>query len=211
MQTVGIVAIALLAGLFLALLLLGLGILLWLAFRLRQQTAEVAARQSAVQTETAALLEKSHAEILRLNQEHAARLKSEVESAKAGFVTIRNDVQTAWTEQMNAISVMLVEHRREIQAGIDRINAEALQTAAARNLKAVTGLEKMVALLQQMMLESYTPKPGTEYGAEEYAPEEPTRFGTPPPTGFSVSETARLDEEAEAEQRAEAAEESIEA
>jgi hypothetical protein len=52
--------------------------------------------------------------------------------------------------------------------------------------------EKAIGVLQQMILESER-APGAEYGAEEFAPEE-GKFG-PPPSGFSIGTTARLDEE----------------
>lgn len=199
MSTVGIVVIALAAGAFLILFLLGLALLLWKAFESQRLMRELRAVLAAVQAETAALLEKSQTELKTLTETHANRLRAELESAKAALTRLHADVRSAWVEESRSLSTILAEHRQQIGAAIDKINAEALQAAAARSIAAVQKLEKVVGILQKMMLEAGE-RPGVEYGPEEFAPEADGRFGTPV-SAYSVGATARLDEEAAAEER----------
>ena len=177
MNIVGIVALSVLGALFVFALLGGAGVLIWLAWSLKKQTA-------ALQEKTASV----YAETKELMATYQAELKSVVESAKAGFGAIRKDVQA-----------QLEEHRRQMQSGIDKINAEALQGAAARSIQACLRLEKAIGVLQQMFLETET-RSTHEFAPEEFAPEEST-FG-PPPTGYSVGTAAQLDQQADAEEQA---------
>ncbi len=190
MSTVAIVLLALAAGAFLILLLGALGICIWAALHIQRGQRELKAERLAVQTETAATLNS-----------HAAKIKAEVDSAKASFTAIRNEIRSAWIEETRSLNALLVEHRAEMAKAIDKINAEALQAAAARSIAAVQKLERSVGILQKMMLEAGE-RPGEEYGPEEYAPESGDKFGTPV-SQYSLGAVARLDEAAAAEERAE--------
>ena len=177
MNTVGIVALSVLGALFFFAMIAGVVTLIWLAWSLKKQTAALQEKTISVYAETGKLMAAYQAET-----------KSTVESAKASFGAIRNEVRA-----------QLEEHRRQMQAGIDKINAEALQGAAARSIQACLRLEKAIGVLQQMFLETET-RSTHEFAPEEFAPEEST-FG-PPPTGYSVGTAAQLDQQADAEEQA---------
>lgn len=194
MNVIGIVAISVLAAIFLFALLGGVGVLIWLAIRLRRDLDAAQTKSTSVHAETEKLLAANQAEV-----------KGSIEAARAKFDGIRSQimaaiddsrkaVDTAQVAQTKALDDVLAVHRKEMQDGIDKINAEALTTVAVRLTQVCVRAEKAVAVLQQMILESEK-SPGAEYGAEEFAPEE-NRFG-PPPSGFSQSITARLDDEAD--------------
>jgi len=181
MSTIGIVAISVIAALFLFILIAGLGALLWLAWQLRRLLLESQARSAAVYAETEKLLSGYQAES-----------RSQLESAKSAFSSIRNEVRSTLESQRADLGVVLEHHRNQMQQGIDKINAEALQAAAARSIQACLRMEKVAGLLQQMFSETEA-RVTNDYGPEEFAPEE-SRFGTPP-TGYSVGVTAALDEQ----------------
>lgn len=196
MSLIGIVAISVLAALFLFTLLAGLAVLIWLALRVRKEIASL----SAVYAETQKLL-----------QSHQAESRTSIESAKSSFGAIRNEVKTALDGQQKAAEQALADHqkaltvtldgfRREMQAAIAKINAEALQTVAVRLTQVCVRAEKAIGVLQQLILETEK-SPGAQYGDEEFAPEEST-FGAPP-SGYSRSQTARMDDEADVTQLAE--------
>ena len=186
MGTIGIIAISVVAALFLFILTAGLGILIWLAWQLRRSLADSQTRSAAVYVETEALL-----------RGYQAETKSLLESAKSGFTSIRNDVKSTLESQRAELGVVLEYHRNQMQQGIDKINAEALQSAAVRSVQACLRLEKVAVLLQQLFSDTET-RSTHEFGPDEFAPEE-SQFGTPP-TGYSVSSTAALDEADQAEQ-----------
>lgn len=198
MNELGIIAIALAAGAFCVLLLLGLAVLLWVAFENRKQATAFAGIQNDLRAEMRGVLEKSQSEMLKASTEHAARLRAELESAKSALGKTQAQVAAAWEKIEKDLSATLESHRKEMREEIEKINAEALQAAAVRSIHAVRELEKVVTLLQKLMLEAGE-KPGSEYGPEEYATEDNPTFGTPP-TGFSVSPVTRLDEEAQQEE-----------
>jgi hypothetical protein len=194
MNVIGIVAISVLCALFGFAVLAAAGVLIWLAIRLRRELAEAKKQNESVYAETGKLLGANQAEI-----------KGLIEGARSKFDGIRAQIQTviedsrkateaAQTAQGKALNEVLATHRKEMQDGIDKINAEALQTVAVRLTQVCVRAEKAIGVLQQMILESEK-APGAEYGAEEFAPEE-NQFG-PPPSGFSRSVTARMDDEAD--------------
>ena len=196
MSTVGVVALSILAAFVLFALLASIALLLWLAFSLKKTLASVEKLISSV-----------HAETEKQLATHQSESKSVVESAKAGFSAIRTEVRglledhrketrTTSDEYRKELAGILDSHRQEMKAGIDRINADALQGAAARSIQACLKLEKTVTLLQTMMLDTET-RSTYEAGAEDFAPEEP-KFGTPP-SGYGMGQTAMLDMEAERE------------
>lgn len=217
MNLVGIVALSVAAALFLFLLLAGAGILIWLALRLKKT-------QDAAEIETASV----HAETKNLLATHQAESKAAIESAKAGFSAIRNETRATLDEQgkaqqtraagyEEALTALLAAQRKEIaetldgfrrqmQVAIDKINAEALTGAAARSIQACLRLEKVASILQQMFTDAEA-RSTHEYAPEEFAPEE-NRFGTPP-SGYSVSQTARMDEEVDIVAQAEMVTEAV--
>lgn len=189
MSTIGIVALSILAALFLFLLLGGVAIQVWQAFSLKRQLAGAKAE-----------IDRVYAETERLLAAHQAESKSTIESAKSAFSAIRTEVRGLLESHRQELGAILEAHRAAMQAGIDKINAEALQGAAARSIQACLRLEKAIGVLQQLFLDTES-RSTHEYGPEEFAPEEAS-FGTPP-TSFSVGQTAQLDEEAERGQQQE--------
>ena len=187
MSVIGIVAISILAALFLFLLLGGVALLVWLAFSLKRQVAAAKAESAAVYAETGQLLATYQAES-----------KSAIESAKSSFSAIRTEVRGLLEDHRRELAATLEAHRAAMQAGIDKINAEALQGAAARSIQACLRLEKAISVLQQLFLETES-RSTHEYGANEFAPEE-SIFGTPP-TGFGMGPTAALDQQAQDEEQ----------
>lgn len=173
MNTVGIVAISLLAGMFLLAMVAGLVLLIVLAMRLSRALDKSQKENAAVYAETRTALSGYQAEI-----------KAAIDSAKASFSAIRTETKT-----------ILEEHRKQMQGGIEKINAEALQGAAARSIQACMRLEKVAVTMQSLFLDAET-RPTHEYGAEDFAPEA-TTFGGPP-SAFSVGQTSAMDAEAEA-------------
>ena len=107
MSTIGIVFIALIAGAFLILLLLGLGLLLWKSFTLAQQMREAENQRAIVQVETAKTLDRYQTEIKALTEAHANRLKSDLESTKAAMNAIRAEIRSTWVEQTQALNALL--------------------------------------------------------------------------------------------------------
>jgi molybdenum cofactor biosynthesis enzyme MoaA len=188
MSIVGIVSLSILAALFLFLLLGGVAVLIWLALSLKRQLAAAKEQFTAVYAETGRLLAA-----------HQAESKATIESAKSSFVAIRTEVRGLLEDHRRELAAILEAHRAAMQAGIDKINAEALQGAAARSIQACLRLEKAIGVLQQLFLETES-RSTHEYGAEEFAPEEST-FGAPP-SGFGLSPTAALDQQAQTEEQA---------
>lgn len=201
MSTVAIVTLALIGGAAAILVLLGIGILLWAAFKLHGSSNRLETDLMTVREGNREIMEKSQAEMLRVNTENAKALRSEVESAKAAFTAIRNDLRQTSDSLVKTVENLLSAHQLAMMAAVDKINAEALQKAAAQNIKAVQELSKCVALFQQMLLAN-EPQAANEYGPEDYAPESESRFG-PPSSHYGVGTTARLDQEVEAEERGE--------
>lgn len=183
MSTIGIAALSLFCGLFLALLLAGLSTLIWLALTLRKTLAAVSVEMKSVSFETRALLAQYQGEMVK-----------QVESSKSSFGAVRTEIKTLLEEQRQKTHGILEEHRKQMQAGIDRINADALQGAAARAIQACLRLEKAVGVIQQLFLNGEE-RVTNQYGAEEFAPEESTFGG--PPSGYSQSQTARFDDSVE--------------
>lgn len=176
MNVIGIVSLSLLCGLFLALLIGGLAMLVWLAVKLRRENAQM---REAIQS---------------LIVTHQAELKSSIESAKASFGAIRTEMKTVLDTHNKATKSTLDEHRRQMKEGIDKINAEALIGASARAVQACQRLENAAGIIQRLFMDTEN-RPTHEYRAEEMAPET-TSFGGPP-SAFSVSQTAAMDTEVE--------------
>lgn len=181
MSTIGMVVLSALLGMYLLGMLLGLGILIWLALKLRSDLQASKQEKDSVYAETKQVLAANQAEI-----------KAILESGKSVFTSVRADTKALLEEHRKQTKAQLEEHRKGMQAGIDRINAEALSGAAARTIQACQRLEKIATLLQQLILETET-RATNDYMDEAFAPEK-TLAGTPP-SGFNVSQTAALDAE----------------
>lgn len=178
MQTVGIVAISILAGLFLALMCLGLVILLWMQYQTKQWLKDNQANT-----------EKSHTEIERIATEFAAKLKFNLESSTQALTGIRTEIR-------QNIQSVITNHEKRIQEAIAKINADTLDVGVKRNVEACLKLEKTVATLQNWLIGA-AKRVGEEYGPEEFAPET-TSLGTPA-SEYSISSVAAQDQRAEDE------------
>lgn len=189
MSTIGIVALSVVAALALFAFFAGIAVLIWLAWTLKRALAELQAWSKSVYAETAQLMAA-----------HQAESKATIESAKGSFGAIRTEVKTALEGNQKTLDATLVDFRRQMQAAIDKINAEALQTVAVRLTQVCVRAEKAIGVLQQLILDTEK-STGFDGGPEEYAPED-SQFGAPP-SGYSVSPTARLDQEADNVQQAE--------
>lgn len=185
MSTIGIVATSVICGIFCILLLLGIALLVWLAVKLHAAVKELKAENAAVQAETRTTLTAHQSQTAAAMTVYHAEMKAVVDSSKASFTTIRNETKA-----------MLEAGQQKMEDGIKKINAEALQSAAARSIEACLRLEKVIGIFQQLILNNEE-RVTHEYGPEDFAPES-TTFGGPP-SQFSISENARLDAEAEQE------------
>jgi phage tail sheath protein FI len=206
MNLIGIIAISVLAALFLFALLAATGVLVWLALRIRKdQVTEQQERQ------------RVYAETEKLLAAHQTELKAIVESARSGFGSIRTDMrasldanqkvaEAALADHQKALAATLDTFRQDINEAIKKINAEALATVAVRLTQVCIRAEKAIAVFQQLIL-STEQQPGHDYAPDAFAPEE-SAFGAPP-SGYAVSQTARLDQEADIETGAEVASEAI--
>lgn len=193
MSLVGIVAISVLAAIFLFALLSGLGLLIWIAFQLKKLLAAAEAEFKSVSIETKRVVAENWADTKTTLQTHQAEQKSQIESAKSAFGGIRNEVRSLLDEYRKELGTTLEKHRAEMQSGIDKINADALVSVAARLTQVCLRAEKAVSVLQEMMLDTEA-RATHDYGPNDYAPEE-NPFGAPP-SGYSVSKTTALDEQA---------------
>jgi hypothetical protein len=191
MSTVGIVALSILAALFLFALFSGVGLLVWLAWNQKKQQAAAEKENARVHAETEKVLAANQAEV-----------KALLESAKAGFGSIRNETRATLESYQKTIGVLLEDHRREMQAGIEKINAEALTSVAVRLTNVCIRTEKAIGVLQQIMMQADA-APAFTGGPEDYGPEEGASTFGGPPTAYSVSRTAQMDEEVEREQSVE--------
>ena len=175
MSTLEIVVFSMLGGIVILALMLAIGGLIWLAFdmrRVQKQTKEQVAR----------------------NEQET---KVALDSAKSSFAAIRSEMKSILEDHRKQITALLDDNRKAMQAGIEKINAEALTAAAVRCFEACQRLEKSIAVFQKLILENTDQRMPNEYAAEEYAPER-SEFGGPP-SAFSLSLAAQADAEAERE------------
>jgi hypothetical protein len=192
MSTVGIVALSILAAIFLFTLLAGVCLLVWLAWTQKKATAALLAYATSV-----------HAETEKLLATHQAESKAILESSKASLGAIRGEIkssldlhQQAWKQTMEGhfkeFRQTTEAFKLDINAAIAKINAEALQTVAVRLTQTCQRAEKAIGVLQQLVLDQER-SPHFDGGAEDFAPEN-NRFGAPP-SGYSKSLTSQMDEE----------------
>lgn len=192
MSVFGIVAASILSALFLFALLACAALAAWQGWQNKRLL-------SAAQRET----EQVYAETKSLLVANQAETKATIESAKGAFGAIRTDVRALLEDHRKEIRVTIEEfrkelaatldgHRQQTQTAIDKINAEALVSVAARLTQVCLRAEKAVVLLQSLVLDTEA-RVTNEYGPNDFAPED-SPFGTPP-SGYSVSQTAALDEQ----------------
>jgi len=192
MSLVGIVAISVLAAIFLFALLSGLGLLIWISFQTKKVLAATQADLKSVSIETRQVIAQNWADTKTTLQQFESEHKSQIEAAKSAFGGIRNEVRTLLDGYQKELGTTLEKHRGQMQSGIDKINAEALVSVAARLTQVCLRAEKAVAVLQEMMLDTEA-RATHDYGPNDYAAEEST-FGAPP-SGFGISRTSSLDEQ----------------
>lgn len=184
MNMIGVVAISVLAAIFLCALFVGVGTLIWMAYTLKRQLQDSKKENGLV-----------HAETTKILVAYQAESKAQIDSAKASFAAVRNAIQAQLEAQQKELHATLDEHRRQMGVSIEKINADALVTVATRLTQVCIRTEKAISVLQQLILATEQ-TPATDYPAEAFAPEE-SQFGAPP-SGFSLSQTARFDQEADA-------------
>jgi ElaB/YqjD/DUF883 family membrane-anchored ribosome-binding protein len=192
MSTVGIVALSVLAALFLFALLGATGLLIWLAWSLKKSLVTQKRENDVV-----------YAETKTLQVTHQAEIRSLLESAKSSFGAIRNESRTQLEDHRKEIrgtieefrkelAGVLEDHRKQTQVAIEKINAEQLISVAARLTNVCLRAEKAISVLQAMMVDTEA-RATHDYGPNEFAPEE-SPFGAPP-SGFSLGQTAAFDEQ----------------
>jgi hypothetical protein len=195
MNLVGVIAITVLAALFLFALLAATGVLVWLALRIRKDQTTAQQNQAAIYAE----------------------IGKAIEAAKASFGSIRTDIRSSLeVNQKNAEAALAVHQqalaatldtfRTDINVAIAKINADALATVAVRLTQVCIRAEKAIAVFQQLILNTEQ-NPGDNYAPDAFAPEE-SAFGAPP-SGYAVSQTARMDQEADIESGAEMVSEAL--
>lgn len=153
MSTVGVVALAMLAGLFLALILAAAATLIYLSLKLRALVAELRGAMSADASQVSASLAKLSADIER---------------------TFR-DNQSEMSSMLAKLSTMISSHQSEIRVLITQINGEGLQLASRQIILATQRIEKAAlafAELSQVFISDRVVNPNG-LGAEEYAEAEP--------------------------------------
>ncbi len=200
MSTIGIVALSVVAAIFLFALLAGLVLLIWLAWGLKKALAAMQVEHAALLAAVRQQVDSVHAKTGELVTSNSAELKAAIESAKGSFGSIRAEVKTAIEGQQKSLAVIVDQFKLDIGAAIVKINAEALQTVAVRLTQVCIRAEKAIGVLQQLILDTEK-GPAFDGGAEDFAPEN-SNFGGPP-TSYSLGQTARLDQEADLTQQAE--------
>jgi hypothetical protein len=187
MQTFGIVALSLCAGLLLALLFGGVGVLVYFARCIKLSTDSLSAE-----------LEKFYAENGASLEEHRKQVAALTESAKANLISMRQEMRASLEFSLKSIQSALSEHQARLDAAISTINANQLLEASKRGITACGRLERVAAALQKWQIdaeaEGAEPAGGEIAGAwpadraEEYGPAAAT------PTGASVYSNLRPDD-----------------
>ena len=187
MQTAGIVVISLCAGLFLALLLAGIGVLVYFARSNKLSTDRLSAE-----------LEKFYAENKAVLDDHAVQFKIVLDASKSNLTSMRQEMRASLEFSLKSVQSALSEHQARLDAAISTINANQLLEASKRGMAACGRLERVAAALQKWQIdaeaEGEEPAGGEITGAwpadraEEYGPAAPT------PTGASVYAQLRPDD-----------------
>lgn len=183
MNTFGIVALSLMAGLFLAILVAGLGISIWAALRVKAAAAQIDTKTTKIYAETVEILAEHRVQMDRIN-----------ESAKSNFVAIRTEMRGSIETLLREVKATLEGHQKAMEVSVSKINGDALLAASERSQKACLRIEKAAVLISQSL---FTPedggspeavgKPWPDDRAEEYAPKGATIY--------DVTTVGRMDNE----------------
>lgn len=216
MQSAGLVAIALLGGALLVVILGGmivLGFFMWNAKKVA--AAHALELQSQLERQkkfmgdwaadatkilegtkkdtTAAFVSidltvaKFITDSAKSNESVYAEMKAVAESFKASLSGSRTETRTANAEFVKKLEATLKLQHDEMKTITASINGEGLQAASARAVAACLKIEKITALLHNLLLtHSEREESPTGLGAEEYAPESAG-------TIYDVGPTARQD------------------
>jgi hypothetical protein len=195
-NTFGIVALSLCAGLLLALLLAGVGVLVYFARCIKLSTDRLSAE-----------LEKFYAENKAVLDDHAVQFKIVLDSSKANLISMRQEMRASLEFSLKSIQGALSEHQARLDAAISTINANQLLEASKRGITAMLRLERVVAAIEKFRLdrdedEGDEPRrgggeitgPWPADRAEEFGPAAAT------PTGASVYSNLRPDDVLNSEQ-----------
>ena len=187
MQVFGIVALSLCAGLLLALLLAGIGMVVYYTVSIRKETKHLCAELTQFYAENSFAL-----------QEHRKQVAALIESAKQNLISMRQEMRASLEFSLKSVQGVLSEHQARLDAAISTINANQLLEASKRGMAACGRLERVAAALQKWQIdaeaEGEEPAGGEITGAwpadraEEYGPAAET------PTGASVYANLRPDD-----------------
>lgn len=174
MNTIGVVALSLLAGIFLVILVGGLATLIVLHLRVQKSHAGLV---EAMAVFTA----KQESSIGRTLE----GLEKIVESARSSFGGIRQDIKTSQDAQGKLLTKSLKDHEAVFSEKVGAINGQVLEQASIRAMRALDGLNQLTNTLRNL-LHSHEMRPGTELGPEEYGPSDELFV--------KQGDTARMDE-----------------
>ena len=181
MQTLGVVALSALAGIFLILLLAGLGVMVYLAAKIQKSIQALSVE-----------MQKFSAENRAATGDHEQQLAKILDNAKSTMVSIKQEMRGA-----------LQSSHETVKSMVDRIKGNELQAASARIIGASIRLEKIASALQGLLLEQQESEidkqdasniitgPWPADRAEEYAPTSPapTIYDKPRPEDVLISES----------------------
>ena len=165
MQLVGVVALALAAGALLAILFAGIGVVVYYSRGVKEQAEKLVKKMDKFYTENCEEL---------ANQREA--LRGIAESAKSNLTSTRQEVRQALEAHAKAVQSVLDDHRRDMDAIANKINASSLLEASKRGIEACIRLERVASALWKwaQKLDQESEESGEAWGedrAEEYAPE----------------------------------------
>lgn len=172
MNVAAVVIVSVVAAILLVLLVAGMGAMIFLHLKTQKAIVEL---QTAI-------------------AEFAGESKTLIEGARSSFTGIRQDIKAAQDSQSKAIGIVLKKHETAIEDLIGKFNGKAIEIAAYKITGATAKVERVVGLLNQLVMDRDVIQPN-DLGAEEYAPSD-TIYGT-------RSEAARLDDAVMEEEAAE--------
>lgn len=157
MNTVGIIALSLLAGIVLVIIIGGLATLILLHIRVQKShTALVNA------------MEKFTADIWSSSGQARESLSGIVEGARNSFGGIRKEIVTAQENQSKSIEIVLKAQGEQFNAALGKINGEALTRASVEALRALKELSALTVTLKNLLVDHSAP--AVDLGPEEYGP-----------------------------------------
>jgi len=168
-STFGVVAIALLAGIFLCLLIAGIAAVLWAAWKAKKAADTNVVVIQGVQAKTEAEL-----------ADQAKKLAEILEAAKSNFSGIRSEMRQSLEMYAKMTQETLEAHQKSMDAAVSKVNAELLAKAAKDAIVACREFQRIAAVMQSLLLnqggigepdeEEVQPgKPWPAERAEEYA------------------------------------------